>query len=264
MILPDNIDLANSQKYSLSIRLIPDGFSFSIFSTAEPSVFFTKAIKFNNTQSYVDNLKRVFFEVNLFSQPYKKVVITSVSTRYTLVPDKYYDKRSQQKLFDFNFVETADKILSNKVELIDAHIIYDMDEEVYAFLHRTLWNGNYMHVTAHLLPVFTTHKANEFDKRCFVELDDTMLTIVCFEHQRLLSVNSYTVNDQLDAPYHVVNIWEKLKLDQNKDGLFLSGDLAKHQSLVDLLKQLIRHVGLFKISATYNETEVPTDLQIQL
>ena len=268
MILPDNIDLANPQKYSLSIRLIPDGFSFSIFSQSDSSVFFTKVIKFSENLSYLDNLKKVFFEVNLFTQPYKKVLITTVTSRYTLIPEKFYDKKSLDKFFNFNFVEAKGKILSNKLADFDAHIIYELNSDVYAFLHRNLWNASYMHVNAHLLPIFGTHKIDEFKKRCFVEFDNSMLTIACFEGNRLLSVNSYMMNEQLDATYHIINIWEKLKLCQNKDGLFLSGDLSEQQSLIDLLKQLVRHVSLFKIKATEDEvetdTKTPTDLEIQL
>lgn len=93
MFLPENIDLAQSEKYILSIRLTPDGFSFCIFSSFDKSVFHFQETNFSKNLSLIENIKKTFFEVNFFSQPFQKALVTIVSPRYTTVPDAYFEKK---------------------------------------------------------------------------------------------------------------------------------------------------------------------------
>ena len=66
MFLPENIDLAQSEKYTLSIRLMPDGFSFCIFSPADKSVFHYQEKTFSKNLSLIENIEKTFLR-SIFS-----------------------------------------------------------------------------------------------------------------------------------------------------------------------------------------------------
>ena len=78
MFLPENIDLAQSEKYNLSIRLTPDGFSFCISSPTDKSIFHYQETVFSKNLSLIENIKKTFFEVNFFSQPFQQTQVTVV------------------------------------------------------------------------------------------------------------------------------------------------------------------------------------------
>ncbi len=268
MILPHNIDLANSQKYVLSIRLAPNGFSFSIYSPTDLSIFFYKEVKFNNSQTYIENIKKVFFEVNLFTQPYNKILITAVTPRYTIIPNEYFDKSKQKDFFNFNFGVNNNKILDDNLSAVDSHLLYEIDNEVFSFLSRNLWNPAYQNSITSLLSEFKEHESDKYERRCFVEFHDKMLSIICFNKSELLVAKTTAVEDSYEAIYIIANTWETLKLDQNSDILFLSGDLSSYDEVGNVLKQLIKHIAIFEIATPTSINNLgdyyPTDFILQL
>lgn len=268
MILPHHIDLAQSQKYDLSIRLTPNGFSFSIFSSTNRSIFFFKDIDFNNNLSFVENVKKIFFEVNLFTQHYRKIHVTVVSPFYTLVPKQFFETANAVDFFSFNINNNQEQVLHNQSQPDSFHLVYNLNKELYSFLHRNLWNPTFTLFTNHLVDFFKTYRSDTTSKRCFADFHDNMITIICFDAEQLLSANTFEVKDTFDALYNLVNIWEKLPLNQNRDLLFLSGSLNEHTESINILKQLIRHVEKVEINNKaqhLNYTQpLPTDILLKL
>lgn len=216
----------------------------------------------------MENIKKTFFEVNFFSQPFKKALVTVVSNRYTPVPEAYFEKGKSTALFEFNFHARNGKVLDNWIADSRYHILFDLDEEIYSFLSRNLWNPSFCTYTAHLLPFFAGYHAESGRKRCFVDFHDEMVTVSCFSDRKLLSVNTYPNKNRFDALYHIVNVWEKLPLDQNTDLLLLSGSLPDNRESADLLRKLVRNVDEIEITPTTtipeNEKQLPTDILLQL
>ena len=267
MFLPDNIDLAQSEKYCLSIRLTPNGFSFLIFLYADKSIFYFNEIAFSKNLSAIENLKKIFFEANLFAHQYKSITVNIVSPRYTVVPNSLFEKGNVIDYFNFNIHGDTGKVLSSYVEQGDYNIVWDMSEEKYSFLFRSLWNAQFTNFTTHLLSFYHNH-GNENKKRCFIDFDINMVTISCFEDDQLRSVNTFVSNSKYDTIYYIVNIWDKHPLDQNNDFLYISGDIKNNWETIDILKKLIRNVHEIHLPLPIKvrdyKKNIPTDLLIQL
>ncbi|NLX82030.1 MAG: DUF3822 family protein, partial [Proteiniphilum sp.] len=157
MFLPDNIDLAQAEKYSLSIRLIPNGFSFLIFSHSDKSIYFYKESTFSKNLSLIENIKKIFFESNLFNHQFNKILVSVVSPRYTLVPKIFFDAKNANEYFEFNISGASGKVLNNHIREGEYNIIFDIDEEVHSFLFRNLWNPSFQSFTSQLLPFLRNH-----------------------------------------------------------------------------------------------------------
>lgn len=267
MFLPDNIDLAQSEKYRLSIRLTPNGFSFLIFLDTDSTVHYFHESIYSIHLSPIENIKKIFFESNLFVHPFNKISVSVVSPRYTFVPHELFEKNSVDKYFKFNFNGEVGKILYNHVKEHDLNVLFDIDEEVYAFLYRNLWNPTFFNFTTHIIPFFTTY-GDTNKKRTFVVFHDKMITISCFDKEVLLSTNTMTYSNQNDIMYHIVNIWDKQSFDQNSDYLYLSGDTGNNLESIMTLKQIIKNANdvvlpksIYTNSTTSN---IPTDILFQL
>lgn len=264
MFLPENIDLAQSEKYILSIRLMPDGFSFCIFSPADKSVFHYQEKTFSKNLSLIGNIEKTFFEVNFFSQPFKKTFVTIVSPRYTIVPDAYFEWRKAKELFEFNIHGESGKVLNNYISESSCRILFDLDEEVYSFLCRNLWNPSFFSHKARLLPFFANYRVVDRRKRCFVDFHDEMVSVTCFSGSTLLSANTYPDKDKYDALFNIVNVWEKQSLDQNSDLLVLSGNLPDNKESIATLKKLIKNVEELNLLPPGNENYIPTDILLDM
>jgi hypothetical protein len=264
MFLPENIDLAHSEKYNLSIRVAPNGFSFCIYYPNDASVFHFQETSLSNKLSQVDNVKKMIFDFGFFSQPFKETIVTIVSPDYTLVPDTFFDKKRANELFEFNFHKIPNIVLSNKSEAGDYHTVFNIDETLHSFLSRHLWNPKFQHQITPLLEFFENYDSDKRKNRCFVDLDDKNISIICFSAEnKLLSANTFPITNAHDVSYFVASIWEKWQFDQTKDVLYFSGNTEWYKS--DILKKLIKNVGIVELESKVlldekQKKAIPTDV----
>lgn len=269
MFLPENIDFAYSEKYNLSIRLIPDGFSFSIHCPTDSDVFYYTETSFNTNLSYLENIKKLIFDLGFFIQPFKTTQIVVVSKEYTLVPDIFFEKKKIKDIFNFNITNKKETILNEKIEKNNCYILFAMDDEVHSFLYRHLWNPVFTHHISRILPYFSQHNNETEEKRCYLNFHNDLMDICCFRQNKLLLANTYSVKEKFDALYFIIGVWEKLPMDQSKDILYLSGNIDSQRETVDTLKKLIQKVEILSFSPKItlpNEeiAYVPVDTKIQL
>lgn len=263
MFLPENIDLAYSERYNLSIRLSPNGFSFCIYCQDDPAIFHYQGTGLSEKLSYFENIKKNVFDLGFFSQSFKQVKVTSVSPFYTLVPSDFFEKQQVEEIFRFNFHNHKGAVLTDPIEEGELKTIFSIDEEIHSFLFRNLWNPSFHHHSSLLTQLFKSHW--EGKKCCFADFHDKFVTIACFSENKLLSINTFQASDPHDTTYFIASVWEKLAYDQSNDTLYLSGDIDAQLGTVDLLRKLIRHVEFValnpKVIMTSEQKKMlPTDL----
>lgn len=269
MFLPENIDLAYSERYNLSIRLSPNGFSFCIYSPEDPAIFHFQETGLGGKLSYIENIKKLIFDLGFFSLPFRKVMVRIVSPFYTLIPEAFFDKKRMEETFRFNFHDTHGVVLADATLPNETHTIFNVNEEVHSFLSRNLSNPVFHHHSSLLTKLFNDYKEDEKENCCFVDFHDNYVTIICFSEDKLLSVNTFPATDPHDATYIIASVWEKLAFDQSTDRLFLCGDIDSQRATVDLLRKLIRRVEQVKLNPKTILSEaqkkmLPTDILAEL
>lgn len=269
MFLPENIDLSHPGKYDLSVRLLPNGFSFYIRHPEDPSVFHFQETDFGGSRTYADHIKKTLFDAGFFSQEFRRTVVTVVSPHFTLIPDVFFDPGRARSVSDFNFYRAEGTLLQDDHLYEGYRVLYTVQEEVYAFLSRNLWYPVFHHHTYPLLRLFKTYRQDEPGKRFFTVFGKEYLTVVGFSEKQLLFANMFSSANPHDTTYFIANIWEKSSFDQRSDHLFLSGDLSGQTAVIDILRQLILHVEEIiltpKTTLTDKQREsLPTDIVAEL
>ena len=264
MFLPENIDLANSENYNLSIRLAPNGFSFCIYSPTNPSIFYFQETTIGTKLSYLESIKKFVFDIGIFSNSFNKSRIFVVSENYTLVPDQFFDEKLTRELFTFNFHRLEGVILNDKSQN-DYHIVFNIDEEVHSFLIRHLCNPTIHHHSTALIHSFQNIESNQTAKECFIDFHDEYMTVVCFSEKKLLSANTFAETNTLNISYFVMGIWNKLGFDQNLDKLYLSGKIELQNKVEGELNNLIENIEKIELMpvttlSDEHKKKVPTDL----
>lgn len=273
MFLPDFIDLAQSEKYSLSIRLAPNGFSFCIYTYTDTPVFFFQETSLGNKLSYVESIKKIVFDLGFFSNSFNKSSVIVVSPYYTLIPDKFFDSKNIKDIFDFNFHNQAGVVLSEKSLDGEFHVLFNMNEELHSFLSRHLFNPTIHHHSTSLIQSFINLKFdllnditdNSNKKDCFLDFNNDYITVVCLSDNQLLTANTFAETNFNNISYYVMGIWEKLGFDQNTDNLYISGKSDTKVCVVNELRNLIRNIEYIELKPGITLTDeqianVPTDL----
>ena len=270
MFLPENIDLAHSEKYRLSIRVASNEFSFCIYCPNNPAVFHFQETSLGNKLPHVEGVKKLIFDFGFFSQPFKETMVVLVSPQYMLVPDAFFDNKRKQELFDLNFYDTSGAVLSNEWKAGNCHILYNIDETLHSFLSRHLWNPTLQHQVVPLLDFFHHYEADCGKNRCFVDFQhhDKSIVVVCFSAEnKLLSANTFPTTGAHDVSYFVASVWEKWGFDQSEDRLYFSGNGDWYEP--DILNKLIRNVETVELRSKVlmdvkQKKAIPTDVLVAI
>lgn len=265
MFLPENIDLAHSEKYSLSIRLTPNGFSFCISDRHNTSVLEYQETTFGDQFSYLEHIQKLVFDIGFFTQPFYETNIIMVTPHYTYIPDAFFDKKRAADVFRFNVHEEVSHILTDISQSQQAHVIYNVDDRLHSFLSRNIWNPQFKHFTPILIDKLLPFKSNDFSKRCLVCFHDSYFTIVAFNQETLQTALTFNYTNNNDAIYYISSTFEKLGFNQLTDLLAFGNIKPQHQPIQEVFAKLVQHIeviDLQTVSSKVTTKNIPLDLAL--
>ena len=229
MFIPEAIDLGQSEKYDLSIRIRPDGFMFSISEPDAGSNYCLRETTFSE-ETLLKNVQKIIFDLNFLTQQYHSTNVILVSSSYDIVPLEFYQNKIDKKNAIFSFVHTSEAthILSCENVRQRNVTLFNVESELYEFLSRSLFNPVFMHHTNPLINLFENKgKSISMTSRMFVNFHDDMFDIICFSKTQMIHCLSYheeSINNQL---YYILKLWESCGFDQLNDWIHIVGEPEK-------------------------------------
>jgi hypothetical protein len=253
----------------MSIRLRPDGLSFSAYSPGEGQSFFFRDVTFDGNAPYTSSLKELFFTNECLTWTYKKTNILSVSGQYTLLPDSVFEEKMRSAVLAFNFSYPEKRCLVNHLEEEKARLIFGVNEEIYEFCARSTTNPLFTHHITSCLTILRKETYGASPSRMYVIVHRRMVDIICFEGERLVFVNSFDFDNMGDLTYYILYAWVETGMNQLEDAMLLSGDAGMCTRLTASLATYIRHIGRMGIpSAAYllsgEILQAPSDLILMM
>lgn len=223
MFLPDNIDFSQSEKYLLSVRIKPDGWSFSIHEPEIGGEYCYREVSFSKDSDILSNIQRMIFDFNFLSQPFKQTNVVFVSLDYEIVPQYLFEKKKKTELYNVSHYKKADTILIGQERTQSNLLLYSVDNEIYQFLSRSLYNPQFWH-HANLLLNYTDRKSHTSGKnaKMYLNFHDRFLDVICFDNQSKFKHSISYYNEPVqNIVYHILNLWDKCDFDQNKDFIYI-------------------------------------------
>lgn len=241
MFLPARIDLENTEKYKLSIRIGSRKFMFSLSKGNEGKNFCFRETSFESTnESLLERLQRIIYELNFLTQQFEETNVIFASHCYQLIPSLFFNKKQKKELFNFSEVGES-YILASELPKYESMILSGIDADVYGFMKRSLYNPHFYNQSELLINYFEGNKKSvSLHARMYVELTDSLLNILCFRGKTMLYTVSYEDLLSSEQLYFILKIWESLGLDQLQDQLFISDTIEQSVTLV--LKQYIKNI----------------------
>jgi len=267
MFLPENIDLGNVQKYTLTIRIKADGFSFLIQDNQDSKVYTYQETAFTNDNSLLNNIQRIIFDLNFLTDNFSRVNVVIVSPQYEMIPNVFFDKKDYAGFYNFTHNDKAtDNVLASEQALPECRAVFGFDNEIYLFLMRSLYAPYFYHHSSLLVDYFSSKTNDEKRNSLFVNLHGKFTDVVCFNSNGVF-IHSMTYTDEGDADlsYYILNVWEKCKFDQRSDLLYIYGYPMDGSSMEPTLRkyiQEVKNVGLIDQLTDFGEKAqtVPLDV----
>ncbi len=245
--IPDTLTPDHSEKYIVSIRLLPDGFSFSGHIPGVPSSFFYRETSLSKGASYLSSLKELFFTLEFLTWTYKRTYVLPVAAPFTLVPSPLFDEGRKDQILAFNLSEPPTRTLSNPVEEVQAELVFAIEEEVYEFCSRTLLNPQFVHPFTPQLRLWQKQSRNTDTARMHLVIRPKTIDLACFSAGKLVLANSFRAERTEDILYHTLHSWNQTGLNQQTDELFLYGEPARRIDAERIFQRYLRNVRPMQI-----------------
>lgn len=241
--VPDTLNVTNSEKYNVSIRLWPDGLSFSGYIPSEKESFFSETVSLDPDVPLVQSLKEVFFENACLSYIYNTLHVISVSGKYTLVPDGVFSEKDKDLLFSYCFqIDKGSKVLVQPLTGFYSFLLFDIDNEAYEFMMRSLIDPHFIHHLSPMLVDWRKKSLDRYPKQIYIVIQGAMLDIVCFEQGELLFVNSFGYETENDIIYYIMYVCKQLSVNQLEDTVFFYGDTLMCRKVMPVIRKYMEQV----------------------
>ena len=240
--VPDTLTSDNSEKYEVSIRLWPGGLSFSGYIPQEKDSFFSEKVLFDSDAPMSLSLKNTFFDNQCFAYLYKSFYVICASEKYSLAPENVFSEKDKSLLFSLcHQQDDTDKILVQELGNLQSFLLFNIDNEAYEFLMRSIVNPRFIHSLSPLLLAWQKNSLTSYPKQLHAFVHNNLMDIACFEHGEMLFVNSFNCENENDIVYYIMYACRQLDINQLEDSISFHGDEAKCLSALSVIKKYIRH-----------------------
>lgn len=237
------IEKANSSNYILSIRIESNGFCFFVFDILQKKFIFFKNVLFDFSQhlSATNQIKNNIDSDSIFNFPFRKVNIIYCGQSYTLLPSAFYDADKKEDLLKFNqALIDEDIVKSSLIKGTDIINIFSFPKLYFDFFQQKFPNA-FIHHQASLL-VFDAVKKTDSSKQFHIDVYPDFFYATVVENTHLLLSNTYSYTNLNEFVYHIINLYDKLELNQQETKLYFSGEIEKEGKEINILKDYIQNI----------------------
>lgn len=239
------IDLNKSEQYILSIRLSADGFSFSIHHPQNEDVSYT-SYAVNSSYSMTANVKKMFATTEELGRSYQTVNVLIDTPRFTLVPFDLFEDEQTEEFFHLNFPKKENEtILCNILGKNNVALLFGVDKHTHQLLAEQFPQARIFASISPLLEHFHTRSRENDTKNLYVHFHASQMDVFAFDKGKLLLTNTFQCKQTPDKVYYMLYIWQQLGFSQEKDQLWLAGNIEAEEELMTELNKFIRNVKTF-------------------
>lgn len=170
-----------------------------------------------------------------------------------LLPIEEYEEQHSTTLYMHSFPATEGcAIMANVLPDINAVALFAVNKDLMTVVHDHYEDVKYL---ALMQPVWHYMHKRSFigiHRKLFAHFHDHQLELFSFERNRFLFSNRYDVKHPKDMLYFILFVWKELAMDQQKDELYLSGDIPEREKLMADLQQHLRKVSAINPAADFN------------
>ncbi|MDD4822958.1 MAG: DUF3822 family protein [Bacteroidales bacterium] len=231
------------QNRILSIRLLPDGFSFYTGPNKE-SQLLTYSSTIRPGDDYLSLLKDAVFENKLTEEEYLSIHIISVGAPFTFLPDELISKEEYSSFFPTLSKGFGQPVyMSNSIQSIGRVLLYFMEEDLYFFLQRNFPEAHFIHQITPLTS-FYLHSKEDETKHCdlFVHCEKQQISLFLTSQEGILFANTFAYHSPNDAIYYIMNTFQQFKFDQLTDRILLNGTTEYTSEIRSILQKYVSNV----------------------
>ena len=236
----------------LVIRISKQSLSFAAVQPSEETTFSFEPYTVKSGISMAANIREAFRNVDLLAKQWDRVMVVA-DTEALLIPIDEYQQEDQETLYHHAFTHhQGDKILSTVLPSLSAVMLYSMNKDLLQVIEDHFPDVRYTHVCASVWQHFHRRSFTGMNRKLYGYFHDKKVDIFAFTQNRFRFYNRFDTNNPQDAVYFLLYVWKQLGMDQQKDELYICGQLPEEQTLIENLQKYLRKAYTVNPSAEFN------------
>ena len=235
----DKTAAIDTSQYVLMLRIARDELTYAYYHPAEDDSWKSSRFTLSSSVPFLQEVERIVYAHEVLLQPFKKVYVLLPSQHFVLVPSEVATIADSTAFYEALYDDSGCELVENRLSHVGAQLYFGIDSSVISFLYRTFDCPVLLHPLTPLIEYFYRKSRMGNQAKAYVHLYQGRMDVVCLGRDGLLLANTYAYRHVNDAAYHILNIWQQLKLDQRTDEVHLAGDIAVRRELSALLRNYI-------------------------
>lgn len=241
------------EKLSLSILINKDGLSYSVFNEDENQFI---GLISNNFKTKLENIAffKSIIEKDKLNHPSFSSKIIFSDFKKAIVPKSIFQKEKISQIFKLTHFYSEDEILLyDEIDAINAVIIYAIEKNEYEFFRNhfpdtKIYCDASVFVENSLLKL--RNAENLSDSKVFVNIAPDFFDVLVFNDDLKL-FNSFKYKSANDFLYHIVNIFNQLRLKSDTTQVEISGFIDPADISIINLRKFIANIYFTSLNRKY-------------
>ena len=258
----------------ISILCTQDGYSFTVYDKERNKFLALEAFNFeyqnrNMDKKVVDSHILTLLKVlvdeseSMSSFSRKKGSLIFEPNQATWIPMPLFDEQEKEHYILLNFNEIQGEVFFEVNPRIEAVCVYTVHTSFLHGLKQIFPNTEIRPLQTVLSSHFQQFTKNNIEHPvmfCFVT--GSHLYIQVFRQNTLIFDNKFSYPTKQDFSYYVLNVYDKLSLNQETVPLFFTGDLSFASEITVFLQKYIRHVAPLPANAAFSYSYLFNDMEM--
>lgn len=259
-MIPDNTRLTDAALWRMALRIGSDGLTALLYSTADSSNWDVRTFRFDPAGGKrLELLTATVYDNPLLLSDFGRVSIVLTTPYIAVIPSQAEPMASQ--LLN---AEADDAVIVNTLGVPGTVLAMRLPRDEVSFIRRTFPDAELRHSLAVMIDYFGARAtAGGNGRRLYAVVSAAGVDIIVMDRRTLVQAVSHHVTSAMDAAYYAMALFKQTGMDAMYDEIFIGGDTAVRNEVMDILRTYVNHVMPVIIPGSVSRRGV-SDLSLQI
>lgn len=246
-IIDETFDINITHNYNLSVQVLPDSLSFSVYNGLQSKFIALKHFDLGKKISpddYLEKIKHIIIAEEILQKKYKSIKILVFSSCFTLIPGPLFQEEEREEYFNLGNKADETIILTNSYKSFDAVVVFSISKFLFNMLSSFFNTVVFYHQSVPMIDENLIQYKNKLTTpRVFINTYSEYCDICVLKDNRPELFNCFRFENGADFMFYLMYIYEHLKLDPENISLTISGDFERKSELSLNMEKFIKNIS---------------------
>jgi len=249
-VIDNSFDKNLTTSYFLSIRVSPDGLSFSVLDPVRNDYILLKNFDFDKPDENFVRTQELLIMDPFLNYDYKRVYFLFETSNATLVPGALYNEKEAGNALKLTSGIDDDRfvIKSRKIKLADAWNVFAIPDYLYYLVKSQFAEPAFYQQFTTMIEANLLSGTVEPSPVMYINLRKWSFDVVVLKKYSVQFCNTFKYLNPAEFAYFSLNVVKQLNLDPKNLKVYMSGMADGSDECLELMRRYIKNVFIKGVS----------------